>query len=102
MRRGTTPAIPLTVDDNIVDWTVYVTLRNGGNVLTLTNDALSMTYENQKTTIAFSLTQEQTLAFSVGTCEVQVRAIHDGTAIATNIGKLDVKRILKEGVIDEQ
>ena len=101
MRRGTTPAITLTVDYDITEWTVYVTLRNGGNVLTLTNDALSMSYANQKTTIAFSLTQEQTLAFSVGTCEVQVRAIHDGTAIATNIEKLDVKRILKDGVIDE-
>ena len=101
MRRGTTPAITLTVDYDITEWTVYVTLRNGGNVLTLTNDALTMSYANQKTTIALALTQEQTLAFSVGTCEVQVRAIHDGTAIATNIEKLDVKRILKDGVIDE-
>ena len=101
MRRGTTPAITLTVDYDITAWTVYVTLRNGGNVLTLTNDALTMSYANQKTTIALALTQEQTLAFSVGTCEVQVRAIHDGTAIATNIEKLDVKRILKDGVIDE-
>ena len=101
MRRGTTPALTLTVDYDITEWTVYVTLRNGGNVLTLTNDALTMSYANQKTTIALALTQEQTLAFSVGTCEVQVRAIHDGTAIATNIEKLDVKRILKDGVIDE-
>jgi len=101
MRRGTTPAITLTVDYDITAWTVYVTLRNGGNVLTLTNDALTMTYQNQKTTIALALTQEQTLAFAVGSCEVQVRAIHDGTAIATNIEKLDVKRILKDGVIDE-
>ena len=101
MRRGTTPAITLTVDYDITEWTVYVTLRNGGNMLTLTNDALTMTYQNQKTTIALALTQEQTLAFAVGSCEVQVRAIHDGTAIATNIEKLDVKRILKDGVIDE-
>ena len=101
MRRGTTPAITLTVDYDVTAWTVYVTLKNGGNVLTLENDALTMEYANSKTTIAFSLTQEQTLAFSVGTCEVQVRAIHDGTAIATNIQKLDVARILKDGVIDE-
>ena len=101
MRRGTTPAITLTVDYDVTAWTVYVTLKNGGNVLTLTNDALTMSYANQKTTIALALTQEQTLAFSVGTCEVQVRAIHEGTAIATNIEKLDVKRILKDGVIDE-
>ena len=101
MRRGTTPAITLTVDYDITEWTVYVTLRNGGNMLTLTNDALTMSYANQKTTIALALTQEQTLAFAVGSCEVQVRAIHDGTAIATNIERVDVRRILKEGVIDE-
>lgn len=101
MRRGTTPAITLTVDYDITAWTVYVTLKNGGNVLTLENDALTMEYANSKTTIAFSLTQQQTLAFAIGTCEVQVRAIHDGTAIATDIQKLDVGRILKDGVIDE-
>lgn len=101
MRRGTTPAIVLTVDYNLVGWTIYVTLKNGGNMLTLENDALTVDYANSKTTIAFSLSQEQTLAFGIGTCEVQVRAIHDGTAIATDIQKLDVLRILKDGVIDE-
>ena len=101
MRRGTTPAITLTVDQDLTSWTVYVTLKNGKNTLTLENDSLTMEYANSKTTIAFSLTQAQTLAFSVGTCEVQVRAIHDGTAIATDIQTLDVGRILKDGEIDE-
>lgn len=101
MRRGTTPAIVLTVDMDITAYTVYVTLKSHSKVLTITNDDLTMDYADQKTTIAFSLTQQQTLDFSVGTCEVQVRAIHDGTAIATDIQTLDVGRILKEGVIDE-
>ena len=101
MRRGTTPAIVLTVDADLTGYTVYVTLKNGGKELTITNDALTMEYANQKTTIAFALTQQQTLDFKVGTCEVQVRAIHDGTAIATDIQTIDVGRILKEGVIDE-
>ena len=101
MRRGTTPAITLTVDMDITSWTVYVTLKKGGKQLTLLNDALTMSYADGKTTIAFALTQQQTLDFSVGSCEVQVRAVHDGTAIATDIQSLDVGRILKEGVIDE-
>lgn len=101
MRRGTTPAITLTVDMDLTTWTVYVTLKNAKNTLTLGNDALTMEYADSKTTIAFALTQAQTLAFSVGTCEVQVRAIHDGTAIATDIQTLDVGRILKDGEIDE-
>lgn len=101
MRRGTTPAIVLTVDMDITSYTVYVTLKNRSAELTLTNGAIVMEYEDDKTSIAFSLTQEQTLKFGTGTCEVQVRAIHDGTAIATDIKTMDVNRILKEGVIDE-
>ena len=101
MRRGTTPAIVLTVDADLTGWTVYVTLKSHSKQLTILNDGLTMEYANQKTTIAFSLTQQQTLDFSVGTCEVQVRAIHDGTAIATDIQTLDIGRILKDGVIDE-
>lgn len=101
MRRGTTPAIVLTVDMDITSYTVYVTLKNRSNELTLTNDAVVMEFEDGKTSIAFSLTQEQTLKFGAGTCDVQVRAIHDGTAIATDIKTMDVNRILKEGLIDE-
>ena len=101
MRRGTTPAIALTVDADLTAYTVYVTLKNGGRELTVTNDALTIEYANQKSTITFALTQQQTLNFKVGTCEVQVRAIKDGTAIATDIQTIDVGRILKEGVIDE-
>lgn len=101
MRRGTTPAIVLTVDMDLTAYTVYVTLKSHSKSLTVTNDGLTMEYANSKTTIAFSLTQQQTLDFSVGTCEVQVRAIHDGTAIATDIQTVDIGRILKEGVIDE-
>lgn len=101
MRRGTTPAIVLTVDMDITAYTVYVTLKNSGKQITITNDGLTMEYANQKTTVAFSLTQQQTLDFSVGSCEIQIRAIHDGTAIATNIETISVGRILKNGVIDE-
>lgn len=101
MRRGTTPAIVLTVDMDITSYTVYVTLKNRSNELTLTNDSVVMEYDDGKTTLTFALTQEQTLKFGTGTCEVQVRAIHDGTAIATDIKTMDVNRILKEGVIDE-
>ena len=101
MRRGTTPAIVLTVDADLTGYTVYVTLKNGGKELTILNSGLTITVDQGESTIAFSLTQQQTLDFKVGTCEVQVRAIKDGTAIATDIQTLEVGRILKEGVIDE-
>lgn len=101
MRRGTTPAITLTVDADLTGWAVYVTLRNKCHSLTIENDRLTIEAEEGISTVVFALTQEETLAFSVGSCEVQVRAIHNGTAIATDIASVDVGRILLEGVIDE-
>lgn len=101
MRRGTTPTITLTVDADISDWTRYVTLKKGNKILTLENDRQEASYANGKTTILVTLTQQETLDFMTGYVDVQVRAIKDGTAIATDIKKLDIGAILKEGVISE-
>ena len=107
MRRGTTPTITLTVDADLTGWTVYATFKSGGKQLTFENDRMEMTYTpgsqgaTGKTAIEITLTQQETLSLGVGNAEVQVRAIHDGTAIATDIQAVDVGRIIKEGVIDE-
>lgn len=100
MKRGTTPTLTLTVDADITEWTVYATFKTNGQEYTFENDRLQMTAEDDVTTILLTLTQEETLAM-YGSAEVQVRAIHDGTAIATDIQRVDVGRILKDGVIDE-
>lgn len=100
MKRGTTPTLTLTVDADIVGWTVYASFRTNGMVFTFENDRLQMTSEDDVTTILLTLTQEETLAMR-GSAEVQIRAIKDGTAIATDIQRVDVGRILKDGVIDE-
>lgn len=100
MKRGTTPTLTLTVDADIVGWTVYASFRTNGKLFTFENDRLQMTAEDDVTTILLTLTQEETLAMH-GSAEVQIRAIKDGTAIATDIQRVDVGRILKEGVIDE-
>lgn len=101
MKRGTTPTLTLTVDADISDWTKYVTFRANCRIVTIEDDRLEATYADNMTTITLTLTQEETLALNVGACEVQVRAIKNGTAVATDIAKVDVGRILKEGVIDE-
>lgn len=101
MRRGTTPTISLTVNANIVDWTMYVTFANGGNIVTFEDDRLVKILNGEQTIIEFTLTQEETLAFAVGSVEVQIRAIKDGVAMATNIDKLDVNRIILDGEIHE-
>lgn len=100
MKRGTTPTLTLTVDADIVGWTVYASFRTNGKLFTFENDRLQMTSEDDVTTILLTLTQEETLAMH-GSAEVQIRAIKDGTAIATDIQRVDVGRILKDGVIDE-
>ena len=100
MRRGTTPTITLTVDADISDWTLYVTFQSGSNEITLENERLETSYAQQKTTILCTLTQDETLQLN-GVCEVQVRAIKSGTAVATDIQTVDVGRIILEGVIDE-
>ena len=101
MRRGTTPTITVTVDADVHDHTVYLTLRAPHmQQLTLTNDRLTMSVDDGVTSIGFTLTQAETLALH-GPCEVQVRAIKNGIAIASGIGTVDVGRILLDGVIDE-
>lgn len=106
MRRGTTPTYTLTVDADLTGWTCYVTLKGMGKLLNLEGDRLTIEAAPSEggqasTTIGFDLTQKETLAFKVGKCEVQVRAIRDGAAIATDIGVLQVDRILREGEIHE-
>lgn len=107
MRRGTTPTITLTVDKDVHDWTLYATFRSGMHNVTLENDRMTVELEPEteteeaKTLITVTLTQEETLSLGVGNAEVQVRAIKDGTAIATDIKNIDVGRIIKDGVIDE-
>lgn len=107
MIRGTTPTIPLHVDTDISDHTIYVTLENSGNEITLENDRLTVEYvpahgnQSERTNISFILTQEETLALGMGMVEIQIRAIKDGVAVATDIVKTNNGRILLEGVIDE-
>jgi len=107
LRRGTTPTITLTVDKDVSTWTLYATFRSGMHNVTLENDRMTVELEPKteteeaKTLITVTLTQEETLSLGVGNAEVQVRAIKDGTAIATDIKNIDVGRIIKDGVIDE-
>lgn len=100
LRRGTTPTIPLTVDYDLTGYTVYVTFRSGGHEQTFTNERLTIE-PGESTSISVPLTQEETLALDVGNAEIQVRAIKDGAAIATDSKSIDVGRILLDGVIDE-
>lgn len=99
MYRGTTPTHTISTDIELGNAVViYVTYQqNGKTVLEKTIDDIRITEEG----IEVSLTQEETLLFgSARRALVQIRARSStGQAVVSNIMSVDVKKILKEGVI---
>lgn len=107
MRRGTTPDYILTVPgQDLRGSAVYVTISQEGAQVTLTGERLAVEAaavgdDTPATTIAFRLTQRETLDLRAGQASVQVRWIEaDGTAQATEIGTIGIMPVLLEEVID--
>jgi len=82
MIRATTPTIIARIKN--VDLTqansVYVTIRQYGETLTLTGEDLDVTYTEEsgqgKTEISFMLTQNESLGFHEGKAEIQVNWLY--------------------------
>lgn len=107
MRRGTTPTITATVNQDISDMSIHLAFKVGSKTVVKKGDDLEVEAFEQDgetyTRVKAKLTQEDTLAFRAGKeCEVQIRAVTGGglTAIATSIDTIPVGAILEEGVID--
>ena len=101
MIRGTTPDYILTVDADLSDKTVYVTISQLRTRLTLTGDDLSIATDESGSTIAIRLTQQQTLGLAVGKAEVQCKFIDEnGIVRATDIQPIIVDRALLERVVE--
>ena len=102
MRRGTTPDYLLSIPGyDLSECKVYVTVQQYANAITLTSDRLEIEVQDDTTSISFRLTQAETLQFKSGNAEVQVRFIDsEGTAQATDIGRIDIMPILYEDVIE--
>ena len=102
MIRGTTPDYILTLAGvDLTGQTVYVTIRQGYTVLTKTNDELSIVTDAEGSTIAFSLSQQDTLGLSEGAAEIQVKFIDStGDVQATEIASISVDKALLERVIE--
>ena len=99
MYRGTTPTN--TFRTNQVDLStadvIYITYKQMGKVIVEKTKADCTFGENS---VSVTLTQDETLRFSVHDVQVQIRArFADGRAIASNILQTPAKAILKEGVI---
>ena len=99
--RGTTPDFVLQLSGySLTGKTVYVTFEQSGRKMTLTGDRLSIAVDASGSTIAFVLTQEDTLTLKEGAASVQVKAIDaTGHVEATDIATLQIDRALLERVI---
>lgn len=98
MYRGTTPQFVFKFPFNVSELSVlYVTFWQGSG---RKFDKTLSDSTTQGDTLTVKLTQEETLSLSPGVVNVQIRAKKpDGTALASNIISLDVKKILKGGEI---
>ena len=101
MYRGTTPAISFKLNTDI-DFeqieVLYVTFRS--QLCEISFDKNDCTLDNETKTISVQFTQEQTLKFSPGSVNVQIRLrVGRDRAYATPIKSIDISRVLKDGVI---
>ena len=69
-------------------------------IITKTNKDLDIVYENDVTSIYVTLSQEDTLALTEGTADIQARFIGaNGKAPATKIKRIKINRVLLNKVI---
>lgn len=96
MRRGSTSATTLTVPDSL-DLTA-VTFAQGSKLLTKKSGDPGLEIEAH--TVRVRMTQQETLDFSVGPVEIQLRwLMPDGTADGTEVAKVYNKGVLLPEVI---
>ena len=110
MYRGTTPTFNLYLDtelDKDLLEELWATFKAPAAEITkkLSEGDISVMIQeggkyDRQWHVVCQLTQEESLDFYKGSIEVQVRfKLSNGKAYATNIPRVDIEKILKEGVI---
>lgn len=106
MIRGTTPSIKFHITSMFEFETieeVWITLKTWETEETFKYSATEVDIDAENKTITISLSQEDTLAFEDGTVELQLRLLDTNhLAYATDIFEVEMKRILKDGVISAE
>ena len=100
MFRGTTPTIFLTLEtelplENLAE--LWVTFKS--SMVEITKELSEVEVNSETKVVKVNLSQEETLKLFNGTCDVQIRFKIGDLAYASTIEKIDIERILKEGVI---
>lgn len=98
MRQGTTPTIQITINDIDLNemQNIYVVFEQNGYILKKESSDLNI----EGNVISVLLSQEETLNFKEGTCNIQLRMItKGGVAIASPVKTTKVYRVLNKEVI---
>lgn len=98
MRQGTTPTIQITINDIDLNemQNIFVVFEQNGYILKKESSDLDI----EGNVISVLLSQEETLNFKEGTCNIQLRMItKGGVAIASPIKTTKVYRVLNKEVI---
>lgn len=98
MRQGTTPTLQITVNNiDLADMEhIYVVFEQNGYLLKKSMPDLKI----EDNVISVLLTQEETLSFKNGNCNIQLRMItYDGIAMASPIKTVNVYSVLNKEVI---
>lgn len=98
MRQGTTPILQITVNNiDLADMEhIYVVFEQNGNLLKKSMTDLKV----ENNVISVLLTQEETLSFKNGNCNIQLRMVtYDGIAMASPIKTVNVYSVLNKEVI---
>lgn len=99
IRRGTTTKAKMSIDGvNPNDASViWFTFKQGDLELTKTKGDVTIS----GTEVEVTLSQEETLDFKEGSVSMQLRALVNGEAVASDIKSFAVKPILKDGKIGD-
>ena len=97
IRRGTTAKAKMSIDGvNPNDANViWFTFKQGDLEFTKTKDDVTIS----GTEVEVALSQEETIGFKEGSVSMQLRALVNGEAVASDIKSFSVKPLLKDGVI---
>ena len=98
MRQGTTPTIQITINDIDLNemQNIYVVFEQNGYILKKKSRDLDI----EGNVISVSLSQEESLNFKEGTCNIQLRMItKGGVAVASPIKTTKVYRVLNKEVV---
>lgn len=96
MIRGTTATVTIEVGCDLTGYDCYATFEWDRGQLTKSGDQLEVE-GGSVSTVTVHLSQADTLSFPENrTVKVQLRAVKDGDAIATEVGTLTASEVLLE------